>query len=801
MQRMIKTFFCAGLLIAASWQQARGFALLGPIPGTPAADLSVALPANFGDAWQVNVLGYDAPSFGGEVPGDVFSFGDLGGPKNIGEGYRRNDPVLYYASDGTGGSFAKFFGVQGEAAVDQAFAILNNFFTNRATGVDGYSPNLTEFPFDSQSFNGTAVGLYLTDLKSVTLHLLVEQMGLTEPERYTWTLENRYLPAGGKCPVSENYIVVQRNFSTTDLPLTGPETGTLYSPYVNNILYTYGISEVCTIPGGSFFQWLAVTEPFEVNNPGKTEFTAVAANDYDGLENLGPGGGLEDGGFYTGLTEDDAAGLRYLMTTNNIELEVPATGTELEFTNTAPGALNLLETSDVYSLFQFAQTNPPAVLQAAFPNLEIETVSNYFTIGSNPIVTATLSTPVGSPAGVQVLTVVTNGWTFFPITNFSYTFGNVIYVNFHTNTPVQIQLVQIGQEVGAPAGYLATNVTYTTVIQTNVPSGDYYIIPPGSCGFEIVSNIFPNHLQSIFTNVIAASTNSAGFVGTESIVTYFTNDWLEYFTCTFVTNSPGYYQGVEKLQFIRVSDKNVDPLTDVFFQPLTNTYSMVVWDPTNQQIGPQTFQRIVTAPDFLFKATPEASGPAGVPVVSTVERDIHFEDGQIVPGLSGPGVIDGETTFTYNDIGTVWWNGPFLDTNSYVAGDVSEVNQTTAIPSLLWASYDATTNAPYVYPNNESIQELESQMIIAISPTNLPDGTNGQPYVTTTFKATGGTPSYNWSLAPGSQLPNGLGLFGNTLEGVPNGNNTNAPYDVTIQLMDSSNPTNTILMNYTITIH
>ena len=782
--------------MVTAWQRAQGFALLGPIPGTPAADLSAALPTDFGDAWQVDTLGYDAPSFGGGNPGDSFWFGDFGGPKNIGEGYRRNIPVLYYASDGQGGSFQNFFQTTGEAAVDRAFAILNNFFTNHPTGVDGYSASLSEFPFYSQHFNGTAQGLYLTDLTSVTLHLLVEQLGLTEPERYTWTLENRYLPGGGTCPVSEQYIVVQRNFGTTDLPLSGPETGTIYSPYVNNILYTYGISEACTIPSGSFFLWLATTEPFAVQDPGKPEFTAVAANDYDGLENLGPGGGLEDGGFYTGLTEDDAAGLRYLMSSNNIVLETPAAGAELEATNT--GTLNLLQTSDLFALLQFAQTNPPAILQAAFPNLEITSVSNYFTLGSNPIVSAYLYTPNGSPAGSQVPVVVTNGWTFFAITNYAYTFGNILYVHYYTNTAVQKQTVQIGQEIGAPVGYLATNVTYQTIILTNEPSGDYYIIPPGSCGFDIVSTLLTNNFVSAFTNVIAEATNATtGFVGSVNLVTYFTNDWFQYYACNFETSSPAYYQGIQKIQFVRVSDKNVDPLTDNFYTPITNSYSMIWWNPTNQQIGSRTFQRIVTTPDFLFDATPQASGPAGLPVVSTVERNIHFEDGQIVPGLSGPGVIDGQTVFTYDDIGTVWWNGPFLSTNSYVQGNVSEVNQTTQEPSLLWASYDGTTNLPVVYPTSLSIQEMESQMIISISPTNLPDGINGMAYPPTTFNASGGTQPYTWSA---SGLPGGLALFGNELEGTPNGD-TNSVYDVTIQMTDSSYPANTVQRNYTITIH
>jgi hypothetical protein len=806
MQRMIKTFLCVAML-TVGWQQAQGFALLGPLPGTVGGvTVNPGLPANFGDVWQVDTLGYAAGYFDGILPGDPVWLGDLGGPKNIGEGYRRNDPVVYYAYDQ---NFSDFYGVQGEAAGDQAFAIMNNFFTNHPTGVDGYSANLTEFPFDSQHFNGTAVGLYLTDLKSVTLHLLVEQMGLTEPERYTWALEDRFLPPGGKCPFDEEYLVVQRNFATTDQPLTGPETGTLYSPYVNDILYTYGISEVCTIPAGSTFKWLAVTEPFAVQNPGLPQYTAVAANDDDSLENLGPGGGLENGGFYTGLTEDDAAGLRYLMTSNNIVDEIPAAGTELEATNF--GTLNLLITSNVTTLALFTQTNPPATVQAAFPDLEISSVTNYFTVGSNPIVVAYFTNLNGAPAGTPpFLVVVTNGWTFFPVEDFSYTFGNIVYVHYYSNTVEQLQTVTLQQVVGAPVGTPpVTNVTYQTVILTNVPSGDYYVIPPGTCGLDIVANLLTNNFASATTNVIFAATNTTGtptgFVGSESIVTYFTNDWFEYYGCAFATPTPAEYQGIEKLQFERVADSDVDPLSDTFYIPVTNTYTMVWWNPTNAQLATQTFQRIVTQPDFLFTASPNASGPGGLPFVGTVVRNIRYETGQILPGLSGPGVIDGQTVFNFNDIGTIWWNGDFPNTNSYLPGNLSPVNQSTGasgfpIPGLLWASFDETTNQPIVYPNNLSIQEMENQMVITISPSSLPNGTNGVPYATTSFSATGGTPPYSWSLASGSQLPSGLALFGGVLEGEPNGN-TNGVYDVTIQLNDSSLPVKTVTMNYTITIN
>jgi len=49
--------------------------------------------------------------------------GDIGGPMNIGEGYRWNVPVLSYGFDQ---AFLDYFGPEGVEAVEQAVAILND---------------------------------------------------------------------------------------------------------------------------------------------------------------------------------------------------------------------------------------------------------------------------------------------------------------------------------------------------------------------------------------------------------------------------------------------------------------------------------------------------------------------------------------------------------------------------------------------------------------------------------------------------------------------------------------------------
>ena len=101
MLRLLKRVAWLGVL-AAGLPAAQAFSLLGP-PN---------------EAWQVPDLGYMVPLRA-----------DIGAPKNIGEDYRRNTPVLYYAFDE---NFLDYFGSNGVWAVDQAFAILNNL-TNVST--------------------------------------------------------------------------------------------------------------------------------------------------------------------------------------------------------------------------------------------------------------------------------------------------------------------------------------------------------------------------------------------------------------------------------------------------------------------------------------------------------------------------------------------------------------------------------------------------------------------------------------------------------------------------------------------
>jgi hypothetical protein len=123
---------------------------------------------------------------------------------------------------------------------------------------------------------------------------------------------------------------------------------------------------------------------------------------------------------------------------------------------------------------------------------------------------------------------------------------------------------------------------------------------------------------------------------------------------------------------------------------------------------------------------------------------------------------------------------------------------------LTWASFDASTNPPVIYPDGTSIQNFENQILIQISPASLPDGTNNVPYPPTTFTTTGGgalTPPFTWSVLGSTPLPAGLTLSsGGTISGTPT-NNVPGTFDFVIQLNDSLTPPRTVQWNYSITIH
>lgn len=797
MQQIIKRYLGI-VLLAVGLQTSWGFALLGPLT-----------LANGADAWQNATIGYDLAYMDTSLAGDPVFLGDLGGPRNIAEEYRRNVPILYYTYDST---FLNFFGADGAAEVDAAYALMN-------TVPSADSINLSLFPDQTLQYNYTAMADFLTDIKSVTLHLLVEQLGLADPERFVWTLHDRALLPGTTCPIGEVYTVVGRNY---DDYLNFSVNNPLYSSYVNDNLYTYLISEICTGPNP-----LAVTVPFSTD-PEAQIFTAVAANNFDGevlgaaiisatgLQPTSLSGGLQIGSFYTGLTRDDVAGLKYLFTTNNVNYELPdptallfSVVTNFSLQQKFPNltGTNIIGTNGGYFYFDgtygygdygwlvaTSLTNSPAVLQTLYPGLLIASSSNYFVLATNWIYTQyfTNLTGPGTPYPPPLTLVTASNPQPYLLEKFVTTFANVFPDKVRSTTSIKQQIITVAPNIGA--GYPApplTNVTSKT-ITLNTPSGDFFLLPlfhTNVCWLDILytglTNVqaITNVLTGTTTNIVTA-TNTSTYSSTLIQISYFTN--YTFVThpviCGEVTNAANLYQGIGGTKFQRA---DYDSLLSQTFDPVTNYYHMVVL--TNSQWQTRSFVRVVTQPDILMDAADQ--GQANT-FIGSVFRNINFTPSPALNGLAGPGTIDAPSVITYDKIGESVWNGYDIQTIGAAATN-SFLGQYGSIPALAWASFGASTNTPELYPNGISIQNLENELAIQLTPSGPPDGSVGVPY-SQQFSASGGafSPPFTW-LATGypiaagvlTGLPPGLVMSSTgLLTGTPGSAGT---YDFVLQLTDS----------------
>jgi hypothetical protein len=324
----------------------------------------------------------------------------------------------------------------------------------------------------------------------------------------------------------------------------------------------------------------------------------------------------------------------------------------------------------------------------------------------------------------------------------------------------------------AQPGLLCTNITQTTLF-TNIVVGDFYIIPANLCGFNILSTQLTSLSSS--TNLIVLSTNAFGATNvgfqefSESLITYFTQHVFIARGIVCTNDSPTLRQGMEKVTFFR---RDYDSLLGQFYQPFTNTYRLYAI--TNNQLVLQTFQRVVTRPDFLFSAE-ERNAPdlawRGIGF-REVPRYVRFVPTPNPGAIDGPGILQPPITIEFNKVGPLFFNiGPFF------------VDEANAILNFIWGSFDGSTNTPVVYPNHRSIVDMENQVLMQMAPASLPDGSVGNSY-TAQLSGNGGQPPYSWSRAPGSPgPPPGLTLLPTgTITGTPTDAGT---FDFVVRMTDA----------------
>jgi hypothetical protein len=691
MVRILK-FFCLWMVVALAAERAPGFSLLGPYQTYHTTEM-------------------------------FYRNGDVGGPHNLGEEFRRNTPVLYYTYDET---FLNFFGASGVAAVEEAIAMLNSI-----TNLSSYSTDLSEFPMETTAFNYKAQALGLTDLKSRVLNTLIEQLGLADAERYVWTLRDRDPIPGSSCPIME-YLVIQRNYDPVTSALDQLQT----SSYVNGTYYSYYILELCN----GTFQSDAVEFPVD---PLANSFTSVSGH-YNQLS---------VGGYYTGLTRDDVAGLRYLMRTNNINIENAGTNTITFITNSAP---QYLFTSNLFEFVSAALTNDAPGLIALFPSLQIGSTTPVFTnvITTNVIFYFTnypFEPASAQPHLVSTQVLETNALVYFNHTflNAYVTPNNPVVSNFQvpsvpghssaTGTVFTITTNISGSACGpfAPAGSVCTNISMTPKVGIG-PFGDFYILPTNFCAVSIVSTQLVKGIS--ITNppsgVIVVLTNSSGAI-VDTNQFFSQNEVYSYNQYVYVVNPvtcPQDYtdrrQGIDRIRFVRY-DGAFDPLTGLYGFPITNQYTLTAMPLTNPTPIVQTVRRFIRSPDILFSAmdltTEESIGVRGgqyalsgfgVLDVLRGPATLNYATANVLPNVNGPGtitpgagVLSSGSELVFNSTGPVFGN--------IYAFNLDELTQQKL---FAWGSFDGSTNNPVVYPNGTSIENYELSKFVNVTPVYLPEG-------------------------------------------------------------------------------
>lgn len=263
----------------------RAFTLLGPMAG-----------------WQAPDLGYNIPD----------SAPEYGGPRLRGDEYRLSTPIVTYGIDG---SFLEFFGADGARAVDEAFALFNSL-----TNVSAFSENLEEFPLKADGVNPTASALGLIDVKTQILSQIMATLGLTSPERWCWSIRGR-----GVDPI--RYSVANFNYD----PISGRP-----SRYVNGTLYSYIVRDIFNGDGARIFSD-AREIPVDSANPSISLASTVSVNSFVTSDDRVARSINPNGRYFTGLTRDDAGGLRYLYHPANRNYEAAPAGSIRGSVSTAGG--------------------------------------------------------------------------------------------------------------------------------------------------------------------------------------------------------------------------------------------------------------------------------------------------------------------------------------------------------------------------------------------------------------------------------------------------------------------------------
>lgn len=647
--------------------------------------VSMAVPKAFAFA----LLGPYATNQTERIGYNVHGF-DIGGAMQRDEGYRWNVPIITYAFDA---SFIQFFGSNGVRAVTQAMDLFNKYTTNLDKMTDA---DLKKVSLDTTRFNYQAQALGINDLKSYVLGYLMEEMGMASPDRYVWCLRNRQTFTD---PNYTNYVVIQRNYDPVTL---NP------SSYVNGTLYTYSIYD-------RLFRDPDVADALEVPVDPLRRETAIAST----IDNIVTVGTQQPGRFFTGLTRDDVGGLRFLIGPSTLRQEtLPNSGfvtADLAVTNLQ--ALQLITTSNMVDLVSntWHTTNTPAQVLAIYPDLNLTSTNYYLTNMPVTNVVYYYTNMPWTPAD-QPPVLTSNVWlTYIPTIAYDYGFDNVVTNHYAPFSLAALQSTTVGFAPWTPVGTISTNVS-TSYYVTNVASGDFYIIPATNQGYVLITNMLSmvvtntntlsyitNFVTNSFnTNVVSTNTTAGSntfLVSTQlDLVTFFTNSTIAIYPIEWRndTNTAGLRPGVGHIEFKRV---DFDSIIGSVFTPITNFFTDTVI--TNGIKIKRTVRLRATQPDILFVAEDLGLTDDGYPVTSRRTDTGNWQNNTALNRAgsgSGPGNIFGPISLRFSNIGAWQLNET-----------PSSLTEASSYRGFAWGSFDGSTNAPVVYPDDgrQTLEYLE----------------------------------------------------------------------------------------------
>lgn len=724
-------------VLAAAVSATQAFSLLGP----------------WGD-WQVLALGYQFNTL--ENPER-----DPGGPMNIREGYRWNIPTITYAVDR---SFLEHFGEKGEAEIDRVFETLNDTLAHMYD--EDY---LDTLPSSTTRYNYRAQALGLYDVYSTALESMVELLGLAAPERYCWTLREIDQPDEN----ITNYYTIGRNFDPDTLELSPYVNGTLYSYRIivggeyteaMEIVPDPTASENVSVAGGTgnLHQ--------DIRGSGYY-YTGLTRDDVGGLRWLYSADNFAYEGVVSGnkgevsvmvpqydqmliVTNYDLA--QFVIdteNTTNTPSQVLALYPGLNLTGTNQYWERYLETNYVYK-YQDSPWLPvgtqPALVQEVEEHLRFLYTYTYDNVYTNfgGTVTEDTFTLVTVSSGPQI----GNPWLPAGYTGGTNSVTN--YTRIDTNR-VTGGIMIMSDAVGG------TNTTDTNVTTTVANLAGYKFLDTNFVKTVYVTNLLwsastagGNGTGTTNEGGTTGDTTDTGVVddgtGTNTVASTVDQyiirkyDLYEYVVHPIVWVSAGetttgegdgettdtntvagllYRPGLgNQLRFQKVYLDNIIGTT---FTPTNMYFSNISYMEFGKDINykpgeePHGYmdttimKRTVSAPDILFSATD--MDPTAMAVGLTYSEWQNYSDqnwGEIVStnaaGALGPGVV---VPSNYGLVFNTSRNGIWVNTFS---GPLSLFQPENEI--RFWASFDGSTNEPYLYPvsTTNTIKWLEHQLTNSI---------------------------------------------------------------------------------------